>query len=141
MLNLTNECKAKLLAAQSAKEAAELLKADGQTFHPEEAARLWEEITRMRERAGKELSLDELEAVSGGRDYETEGCAATVEPNSLCWSDDRCYIDEVSYSHTPCNITCPRCGYGIATYQYTHLFTDHYWCQGCHYPFEVKSIF
>ena len=29
----------------------------------------------------------------------------------------------------------------IATYQYTHLFVAHYWCQGCHNPFEVTEIF
>lgn len=141
MQNLNNEMKAKLLAAQSEEEAAALLKADGQEITAEESALLWKEITSKRGQNGKELSLDELEAVSGGRDYETEGCAATVEPDSWCWSDDECFLDEVFYQHPPRKKLCPRCGHGIATYQYTHLFVAHYWCQGCHYPFEVTEIF
>ena len=141
MINITKNLKSRLLTAQSAEEAAELVKADGQEITPEDAVRIWEEISRKREKDGKELSLDELEAVSGGRDYEIEGCAATVEPDSLCWSDDRCYLDDVYYEHPPCKKLCPRCGHGIATYQYTHLFVSHYWCQGCHYPFEVTELF
>ena len=140
-MHMTNELKAKLLAAQSAEEAAALLKADGQEITAEESALLWKEITSKRGQNGKELSLDELEAVSGGRDYGTEGCAATVEPDSWCWSDDECFLDEVFYQHPPRKKLCPRCGHGIATYQYTHLFVAHYWCQGCHYPFEVTEIF
>ena len=141
MFIITKELKAKLLAAQDVNEVTALLKAEGQGISPEDAERLWEEILRKREKDGKELSLDELEAVSGGRDYETEGCAATVEPDSLCWSDDECFLDEVSYQHPPRKKLCPRCGHGIATYQYTHLFVAHYWCQGCHNPFEVTEIF
>ena len=97
MFIITKELKAKLLAAQDVNEVTALLKAEGQGISPEDAERLWEEILRKREKDGKELSLDELEAVSGG--------------------------------------------HGIATYQYTHLFVAHYWCQGCHYPFEVTEIF
>ena len=78
MINITKELIAKLLAAQDVNEVTALLKAEGQGISPEDAERLWEEILRKREKDGKELSLDELEAVSGGRDYETEGCAATV---------------------------------------------------------------
>ena len=80
-----------------------------------------------------ELSLDELDAAAGG--------AALPEPESWCWSDDNCYLDEVLYDRPPCKKLCPRCGHGIAAYQYTHLFVAHYWCQGCHYPFEVTEIF
>ena len=92
MLNITNELKAKLLAAKSAEEVTELLKTDGQEITPEDAARLWEEISRRRNQDGSELSPDELEAVSGGsdRDWLSDGCAATVDPDSLCWSDDYC---------------------------------------------------
>ena len=38
------------------------------------------------QKTDKELSLDELEAVSGGvnRDYNKHGCAATVEAGSGC---------------------------------------------------------
>ena len=141
MITITKDLKAKLLAAKSEEEVTELLKANGREITAEDAARLWDEITGKREADGKELSLDELEAVSGGRDYETEGCAATVEPDSWCWSDDECFLDEVFYQHPPRKKLCPHCGHGIATYQYTHLFKAHYWCESCHNPFEVTEIF
>lgn len=141
MINITSELKKKLLAAKSAEEAAELVKADGQKVTAEDAERLWEEITRLREKIGKELSPDELEAVSGGRDYLKEGCAATVEPNSLCWSNDRCYLDDVLYEHTPCNRTCPYCSYGLAVYVDSRAFKSRYWCLHCGESFEVTEIF
>ena len=107
MITLTDELKTKLLAAQDVNEVTALLKAEGQGISPEDAERLWEEIFRKREKDGKELSLDELEAVSGGRDYEKEGCAATVEPDSWCWSDDECFLDEVFSQHPPRKKLCP----------------------------------
>lgn len=64
MENLTNEQKAKLSAAKSGENAAQLLQEAG-VDAPQ---------------ADKELNLDELEAISGGadRDWLTDGCAATV---------------------------------------------------------------
>ena len=112
MLNITNELKAKLLAAKSAEEVTELLKADGQEITPEDAARLWEEISRHRNQDGSELSPDELEAISGGvdRDWLTDGCAATVEPGSDCWgTDGGCSVHNIEYKHMP-NGFCPDCG-------------------------------
>ena len=92
MLSITNELKTKLLAAKSAEEMTELLKADGQEITAEDAVRIWEEITRKRGQDGKELSLDELESVSGGsRDWAEYGCQATVEDDSWCWSNDSCW--------------------------------------------------
>ena len=111
MITLTNELKAKLLAAKCADEAAALVKADGQEITAEDAARLWEEITKHRAQEGKELSVDELDSVSGGydRDYLTDGCAATVEPGSWCWSDDYCYEFDVTYYNHPMG-HCEKCG-------------------------------
>ena len=45
-----------------------------------------EEPAKRRAQDGKELSLDELETVSGGEDrnWLKEGCAATVEAGSWC---------------------------------------------------------
>ena len=103
MFIITKELKAKLLAAQDVNEVTALLKAEGQGISPEDAERLWEEILRKREKDGKELSLDELEAVSGGadRDWLTSGCAATVEPGSWCDSNDMCHVWDVTYDHIP----------------------------------------
>ena len=65
-MNITNELREKLLTADSAEKVAELLKADGQEVGPDDVEKLWAEITKHREQEGKELSLDELDAVSGG---------------------------------------------------------------------------
>ena len=73
-------------------EAIELLKADGQRVSQEEVRKLWKEIENYRERNGETLSLDEMEAVSGGkRDWVTESCVATAEYGSSCWiGNDAC---------------------------------------------------
>ena len=51
---------------------------------------------------GKELSMDELDAVSGGvttRNWQTDGCAATVEAGSDCWgTDGGCLAINISYT-------------------------------------------
>ena len=124
MLSITNELKAKLLAAKSAEEAAALVKADGQEITAEDAARLLEEIEKQHELEGRELSLDELGAVAGGairnRDYLKEGCAATVEPHSTCWgTDGGCLAINIDYTNWPCNTRCPKCG------RYTHSVSSY----------------
>ena len=60
---------------------------------------------------GQEISDEELDAVSGGadRDWLKDGCSATVEPGSWCWSDDFCYTWDTTYDHDPCG-KCPKCG-------------------------------
>ena len=85
MLHLTNELKAKLLAAQSEEEAAELVKADGQEITAEESAQLWEEISCMREKDGKELSLDELEAIGGGEDRDWLWKKRSIRSLRIIW--------------------------------------------------------
>ena len=75
MLNITNELKAKLLAAQSEEEVTELLKANGREITAEEAEKLWEEIEHIREAEDRKLSKDELDAVSAGFGFEfPSGC-------------------------------------------------------------------
>ena len=148
MITLTDELKTKLLAAQDVNEVTALLKAEGQGISPEDAERLWEEILRKREKDGKELSLDELEAVSGGRDYETEGCAATVEPDSWCWSDDYCTFIDVTYDNPPAKV-CPYCGgYQLfmerVEFRVPGVYKEKkYWCSSCNrieYVVENRTI-
>ena len=75
MLNITNELKAKLLAAQSAEEVTELLKANGREIIAEETETLWEEIERVREEGSRKLSKDEQDAVSSGFGFDfPSGC-------------------------------------------------------------------
>jgi hypothetical protein len=75
----------------------------------------------------EELSLDELEAVSGGadRDWLTDGCAATVEPGSWCRSDDSCYEWDVEYLHEPEKVCV--CG----GYMYNSRSTNDYYYYKC----------
>ena len=100
----------RLLGAENAEQAADILKEAGQAATPEDIAHLWNEISS--HRTEKELSLDEREAVSGGadRDWLTDGCAATVEPGSWCGSNDSCYYWDVTYTHEPSKVNCPKCG-------------------------------
>ena len=73
-----------------------------------------------------QLSLDELEAVSGGsdRNWLTDGCSATVEIGSWCWSDDTCIRYDVTYDNLPSH-HCSKCGgvvvrnlYGYGSWKY-----------------------
>ena len=109
MISLSDEQKDRLQQSRSAEEAAALLKEVG--VDAPQAERIWNEISAFRE--DKELSLDELETVSGGvnhRDYWGSGCAATVEPGSDCWgTDGGCSVNNIEYKHMP-NGFCPDCG-------------------------------
>ena len=65
-MNITNELREKLLTADSAEKVAELLKADGQEAGPDDVEKLWAEVTKFRQKDDRKLSVDELDAVSGG---------------------------------------------------------------------------
>ena len=108
-IELTKELKAKLIKANSLDEVKELMKASGKDISQEDAERLFKEIEIHKN--DSELSVEELEAVSGGadRDWITDGCAATVEYGSWCWSNDACGLDDVTYSHKPQKDLCPTC--------------------------------
>ena len=129
------ELKKKSLAAESPEELLELIKAAGEEITPEKAAELFE---RMKEfQAQRELSADELEAISGGadRNWATDGCAATVEPGSWCGSNDKCIVVNVTYDYQPTGHLCPNCG----NYMYLHnqislgghQYEDQYRCKFC----------
>ena len=108
-IEINEELKSRLRKAQSAEEAFALLKEKGADAPL--AERIWNEIRAGRE--DKQLSLDELAAVSGGQDldYYNHGCAATVEPGSNCWGvDGGCSHIHNTYKHMP-NAYCERCGY------------------------------
>lgn len=134
---MTNELKSKLLAAQSAEEVAALVKADGQEITAEDAGHLWEEIKKCREQDGRQLSLDELESVSGGadRNWVTDGCAATVNYGSWCGSNDRCIVWDVTYDFQPTPTLCPNCGKNMYLQNTIHLkgleYEDQYRCKFC----------
>ena len=108
-MKLTDELKTKLMKAQNAEEIAALLKAADEDESL--AEQLWKEVSAHRE--DRQLDPDELEAVSGGtdRDWATDGCCATVGPDSWCYTNDGCMYFSVTYDHLPCSgHKCPKCG-------------------------------
>ena len=87
--------------------------------------RVWKEIEAHRSNKSEKLDLNELDAVSGGadRDWKKDGCAATCEWTSWCWSNDYCAFFDVTYDNfwVCCpdgqphvfnnDAVCTRCGY------------------------------
>lgn len=129
MLNFTNGLKAKLLTVKNAVEVAEIVKTEGQDISAEEAENLFQEITRFKD--GSELSVEELESVSGGadRDWLTDGCAATVEAGSWCGSNDFCHWWDVTYEHNPQRLRC-ACGTNYYALEKKDAYTI-YKCPKC----------
>ena len=84
----------------------EIMKAAGEEITAEAATQLFEKTQA--KKTDRELSLDELEAVSGGsRDWNMYGCQATVEEESWCWSNDSCWYDDVVYYGFDASLKCP----------------------------------
>ena len=86
--------------------------------------RIWAEIEKHRSDKIEKLDFEELDAVSGGadRDWKRDGCAATCESGSWCWSNDFCMAWDVTYDnfwtccpdgheHVYKKYVCTRCGY------------------------------
>lgn len=71
-------------------------------------AKLEELKSKAAERETRKLSVDELDAVSGGsRNWASYGCQATVEDGSWCWSNDSCWYDDVVYEDFDASQKCP----------------------------------
>ena len=118
-MEISKELKEKLLKANSPEEMKALL---GEAVTDEQAAQMWLEAQALRG-ALDEMDDGELDAVNGGirftdiftrpfappdRDYNTQGCAATVEYGSRCGSNDACYSYDVKYDHIE-----NACVYGV----------------------------
>ena len=123
--------KREALGAAGAEELAGLLRDAGAEDPEKEAERLFGKARA--QKADRELSPDELEAVAGGydRNWLTDGCAATVEINSWCWTDDSCIRLDVTYDSMP-SYHCERCG-GIVVRNRPDDFHWRYTCTGCGY--------
>ena len=125
---MDKELKARLAGASSLDEAKEILR-DCEGI---DAERVYAELENHRSNKSELLDLEELDAVSGGsfRDWVKDGCAATCEEGSWCWSNDRCAAFEVLYEHfwTRCpdgqpheyNVDgkCVRCNHYDPNYHY-----------------------
>ena len=129
------ELKKKTLAAASAEEIMEIMAAAGEEITAEAAVQLFEKAQA--KKTDKELSLDELEAVSGGadRNWVTDGCAATVEYGSRCDSNDKCIYWDVTYDFQPTSTLCPNCGQNMYlqnTINHSSTeFEEQYRCKFC----------
>ncbi len=108
MIKLSNELKKELLEAKTAEQVKEILGRSGQEFSEEDAERVLQEVAH--HQVDTQLSLDELESVSGGKqlDWLVDGCAATVEAGSRCWTNDACSLVDVTYKNRPIQ-SCPVC--------------------------------
>ena len=139
MAELSKELIAKLKKAKNIEEVAALLKAYGQDEAL--AEEIWKEIEDFLEKEGKELSLDELEAVAGGRDWVEKGCAATVEPDSDCWrTDGGCFACNIDYTNAPCKQKCLYCGAKWTGYRVLGHFPDKlYLCRECGKHFYITT--
>ena len=117
---ISDELKAKLAKANSLQQTKEILK-DHSDINAEQ---VWKEMEKHRSGRADKLELDELDAVSGGadRDWVKDGCAATCEVSSWCWSNDYCMAWETTYDnfwatcpdgheHVFQGDVCTRCGY------------------------------
>ena len=129
------ELKKKAMKAASAEELMEIVQAAGEEITAEEAAQLFEKAQA--KKTDKELSLDELEAVSGGsdRNWVTDGCAATVEYGSWCGLNDDCCEWWVTYDFGPTSTLCPNCGKNMYLQNTIHLggleYENQYRCKFC----------
>ena len=136
----------KAMEAASAEEVMEIVRAAGEEITAEEAASFFKAVQERK--ADKELALDELESVSGGRDWVTEGCAATVEWDSDCWGvDGGCLAIHYTYSREPTtDDRCPKCGarvylegkYGVSTGFLQGYTWKEFICRNCG-PYKVKD--
>ena len=117
---MDNQLRKKLASAGSLEEVKAIL-GHGSALDPK---RVWQELESHRSAKNEKLDLVELDAVSGGadRDWVQDGCAATCEFGSWCWSNDRCLSFDVTYDsfwvkcpdgqdHVFNGLTCTRCGF------------------------------
>ena len=111
--------KAKLSGANSLGEVKAILGPNSAL----NAERVYQEIEAHRSNKAEKLDLAELDAVSGGadRDWQKDGCAATCEWDSWCWSNDNCIAFDVTYSNFW--RTCPD--------GHEHVFNDIKVCTRC----------
>ena len=134
MAKLSDELISKLKRAKDLDEVKTLLKAEGQDEAL--AGKIWKEIETLKKKEGKELSMEELEAVAGGvkhRSWLEKGCAATVEDGSDCWfTDGGCAVCNIDYDTRPCpnGETCPFCGSKKVGF-YMYSVPCIYGCRSC----------
>lgn len=108
-----SELEKRLAKAGSVEEVKTIVEGHNEKISDEDAKILYNKIKSVDKDAVVELSVNELDAVSGGnRDYMKDGCKATVEVGSNCLGNDYCALFTTWYIHQP-EETCPKCGRGM----------------------------
>ena len=116
--------------AQAAEAAAEL----GYEVTDEELIAAKAELCKAVSAETVELDLEDMDKAAGGsRDWAAQGCAATVEAGSTCWSNDYCVLLDVTYTHAPSYNKCPNCGNTMYFERSTSKngWKSHYICPKC----------
>lgn len=120
------EIRMRLLAAQSAGQAAAIARETGVELSTEQAEKLFQEIQSRRAAEMNTLDPGELEAVSGGRCDLPGVCKATVEADEIQYQDGA--ISKVLTSSW-CWWGTDYCSYTTETYsdtgiEFGHLYPD-----------------
>ncbi len=100
-----------LLHTHSAAEVVSVFAEAGMEISIDTAKDIAARVVLVQKENGSALSENELDAVSGGRDFGKEGCAATVEYGSDCWGEDGgCMLIHYTYVGGPIYFECKKCG-------------------------------
>lgn len=145
-LELSDELRTQLRGAKSREDVAGLVQGAGLEADEEALDKLWGEVSRAL--SDEELSLDELDAVSGGieisRDYANEGCRWDYT-DSHCWAYDACDVAIYWYHNIPSAYKCPECGHNL---NFWETSTEEGWqmskievyrCPRCRKYFKAKG--
>lgn len=134
------EIEKKLLKAGSIDEVKSIIEGSGDSISDDDAKMLYDKIKSMDSEASVELSVEELDSVSGGRrDFMKEGCKATVEAGSNCWGNDFCGLINVWYDAAP-EQNCPKCGAGMGKVREVSSLKHIIKCHKCGFEKEVDSV-
>ena len=99
---ISDEALRERLADKDPSQAVELAAELGYEVTEEELIKAEKELCTQSSTEVVELDLEDMDRAAGGnRDWATQGCAATVEAASWCWSNDACIISDVTYINSP----------------------------------------
>ena len=99
---ISDEALRERLADKDPSQAVELAAELGYEVTEEELIKAEKELCTQSSTEVVELDLKDMDRAAGGnRDWATQGCAATVEAASWCWSNDACIISDVTYINSP----------------------------------------
>lgn len=128
------DLKKTLLTAKNSEDVRFILSKYNIEIPNEDADRLFDSLQMYRSQLSNELSEDELAAIGGGRDYATDGCAASVEPGSSCWGlDGGCAVIHYHYDNRPLRLYCKKDGTPLYRFECPpeDLFAYKYRCRVC----------